>query len=309
MLNIQENISLASRTSFGIGGDARFYVEINSPEELKEALQYAKEKNIDFYILGSGTNVLVSDRGFSGIIIKIGMNKIAANGTTMKIEAGSPLIKAINFSAEAGLSGIEALAGIPGTVGGAVRGNAGAFGSEIGEYVSLVIAFDLLKSEIVSFGKNECEFEYRSSIFKKNKNLIILSAQLELVQREQSEIRQKIKEIIAKRMGNGLSISKSAGSYFMNPVVENKKLLAEFAKDKGTPSKNGKIPAGWLIDHVGLRGKKIGGAMVSEQHANYIMNTGNATADDVVILASYVKQQVRDQLGIQLQEEVNYLGF
>jgi UDP-N-acetylmuramate dehydrogenase len=110
-------------------------------------------------------------------------------------------------------------------------------------------------------------------------------------------------------MGNGLSISKSAGSYFMNPVVENKKLLAEFAKNKGTPSKNGKIPAGWLIDHVGLRGKKIGGAMVSEQHANYIMNTGNATADDVVILASYVKQQVRDQLGIQLQEEVNYLGF
>lgn len=309
MLNVQENISLASRTSFCIGGDARFYVEISSLEDLKEALQYAKEKNIDFYILGSGTNVLVSDKGFPGIIIKIKMNGIGADGTMMKVEAGVPLIKAINFSAEAGLSGIEALAGIPGTVGGAVRGNAGAFGSEIGEHVNLVTAFDLLKIEVVSFGKNECEFEYRSSMFKKNKNLIILSVQLELVQREQSEIQQRIEEITAKRTSNGLSISKSAGSYFMNPAVENKKLLAEFAKDSGTPSKNGKIPAGWLIDHVGLRGKKIGGAMVSDQHANYIMNTGNATADDVVILASYVKQQVRDQFGIQLQEEVNYLGF
>lgn len=309
MLNIQENISLASRTSFHIGGDARFYVEINYLEELKEALQYAKEKNIDFYILGGGTNVLVSDKGFSGIIIKIKMNKINTNGVNMKAESGVPLIKAINVAAEAGLSGIEALAGIPGTVGGAVRGNAGAFGSEIGEHISLVTAFDLLKSEIVSFGKNECEFEYRSSIFKKNKNLIILSVQLVFVQREQLEIQKKIKESIAKRVNSGLSIFKSAGSYFMNPVVEDKKLLEEFAKDSGTPAKNGKIPAGWLIDHAGLRGKKIGGAMVSEQHANYIINTGNATADDVMMLMSYVKQQVRDQLGIQLQEEVNYLGF
>jgi UDP-N-acetylmuramate dehydrogenase len=309
MLNIQEKITLAPYTSFNIGGNARFYVEVNSLEELKEVLQYAKEKNIKPYILGSGTDVLVSDKGFEGIIIKIKMNEINIEKTILKAEAGVPLIKAINVAADAGLSGAETLAGIPGTVGGAVHGNAGAFGTEVGEYVNSVIAFDLLKSEAVSFNNSECEFGYRSSTFKKNKNLIILSVQFDLTIGKQAEIKQKIKETITKRAIKGLSVFKSVGSYFVNPVVENEKLLEEFAKDNGLPSKNGKIPAGWLIDYVGLRGKKIGGAMISEQHANYIINVGNATADDVVMLASFVKQQVRDQLGVQLEEEVNYIGF
>lgn len=309
-INIQENVSLAARTSFCIGGDARFYVEVNSVAELKEALQFAKEKNVDFYILGSGTNVLVNDKGFSGIIVKIKMNDISTDETMLKAAVGVPFIKVINVAAEAGLTGLESFAGIPGVIGGAVRGNAGAFSKEISEYINSVVAFDLSKLEPISFSKDECEFSYRSSIFKKNKNLIILSVQFELTQGEKKEIEQKIKETIEKRVGSGLSIFKSAGSYFMNPTVENEKLLKEFAKDNGgVPSKNGKLPAGWIIDHVGLRGKKIGGAMISEQHANYIVNTGNATADDVVMLASYVKQHVRDQLGIELQEEVEYLGF
>jgi len=309
MIDIRENVPLAPRTSFHIGGDARFYVEVNSLEELKEALYCAKEKNIDFCILGGGTNVLINDNGFAGIIIKIKISEISAEGTELKASAGAPLIKVINSAVDAGLSGLEVLAGIPGTLGGAIRGNAGAFGMEISERVESVLAFDFEKFETVTLGKEECNFEYRSSIFKQNENLIILSAQFKLAQGRQIEIQQKIKETIAKRSSNGLNIFKSAGSYFMNPVVEDEGLLKEFAKTSGTLSKNGKLPAGWLIDRVGLRGKKIGGAMVSEQHANYIINVGGATADDVMMLVSCVKQQVRDQLNIQLQEEVDYLGF
>jgi UDP-N-acetylmuramate dehydrogenase len=132
---------------------------------------------------------------------------------------------------------------------------------------------------------------------------------LKLAAGNQKEIQQKVADIIMKRTSSGLHGFRSAGSYFMNPATENEKLLAEFAKENGAPSKNGKLPAGWVIDRVGLRGKKIGGAQISEKHANYIINTGEAKAEDVIMLVSYVKQQVRDQLGIQLQEEVNYVGF
>jgi UDP-N-acetylmuramate dehydrogenase len=309
MLAIKENVPLAPLTSFRVGGNARFYTEARSLEELKEALAFAKEKNIDFYILSGGTNILVSDKGFAGLIIRMKMNGTKTEGTTLEVEAGVPLIKAVNTAAAEGLAGIESLAGIPGTVGGAVRGNAGAFGSETGQHILSVTAFDLAKSELVVFNQEECKFDYRSSVFKDGKNLIILSAKFSLTAGKSEEIMQKVKDTAAKRASTGLHGFKCAGSYFMNPVVTDKKLLDEFEKESGKPSKNGKLPAGWVIDRAGLRGKKIGGAMISEQHANYIINTGDATADDVVMLVSYAKQQVRDQLGIQLQEEVNYLGF
>lgn len=309
MLKIQENISLAPMTSFRIGGDASFYVEVHSTQELKEAIKSAREKNVDPYILSGGTNVLVSDKGFAGLVIKIKMNEISVSGNELRAQSGVSLIRAVNVAASMGLAGLEFLAGIPGTLGGAIRGNAGAFGSEVSEHIKTIVALDLKTLEEISFDKDAAEFEYRSSIFKKNKNLVILSATFNLKDGDAKEIRQKVKEVIIKRVSGWLHGAKSAGSFFMNPVVADEKLREEFAKDTGASSKNEKLPAGWLIDRAGLRGKKIGGAQVSEHHGNYIINTGNASAEDIIILASLIKQQVRDKMGIELQEEVSYIGF
>lgn len=309
MIQIQENIPMAPLTSFRLGGNARYYVEVKTLDELKEALQFAKEKNTDFYVLGGGSNVVVCDSGFLGVVIRMKINETCANDNVLEIGAGVPLIKAINVAAAEELSGMESLAGIPGTVGGAVRGNAGAFGSEIGPLVKSVKVLDVEKMSEVIFNRADCEFGYRTSAFKNNKNLIIISVQFELSFGESEAIKQKIQQTIAMRTSKGLHGVMSAGSFFMNPVVENKQLLDEFEKENGAPSKNGKIPAGWIIEQAGLKGKKIGGAQMSEIHANYLINTGDATADDVMMLQSYVKQQIRDQFGIQMQEEVNYVGF
>lgn len=310
MIDIKENISLAPLTSFRIGGDANFYVEVATAEELKEALVFAKEKGLEFYILGSGTNLLVSDDGFGGIIIRMKMNSVIVDGEALEAQAGAALIKAINTAAQFGLSGIEKMAGIPGTVGGAVRGNAGAFGSEIKACVKSVQAFDVVKNELVIFKSDECNFAYRTSIFKENKNLIVLSVTLDLKKGDVEEVQKLTKDTIMTRASKGLHGVKSAGSYFMNPVVENEKLCADFEKEKGVAARNKTLPAGWVIEQAGLLGKKMGGAAISELHANYIVNdTGEASAKDVIMLVSYIKQQVRDQFGIQLKEEVNYLGF
>lgn len=309
MIEIQETVLLAPLTSFRIGGVAKYFAQVRSIEELKESLEFAKEKGIDFYVVGSGTNLLVSDNGFNGLIIQMKMNGISFENDLLEVESGVPLIKAINFSAENGLSGIESLAGIPGTVGGAVRGNAGAFGCEMKTAVKKVHAYDAEKEIMLEVPAVDCDFAYRSSLFKKNRNLIVTSVTLELEKGEIEKIKAKTMETILKRASRGLHGVKSAGSFFMNPMVENKSLLDEFEKENGSPARGGVVPAGWIIDRANLRGKKIGGAQVSPQHANYVINADDATAENVMMLVSLIKQQVRDQFGIQLQEEVNYLGF
>ena len=264
---------------------------------------------MNFYVLASGTNLLVSDVGFDGLIIRMKMNLIVTDECGFSAQAGAPLIKVINVAADSGLAGMEKMAGIPGTLGGAVRGNAGAFGTEIKSCIKSVTALDTDKMELVSFDLGQCDFAYRTSIFKENKNLIVVSASFTLEKGEMAEIKKLTMDTIMMRTSKGLHGVRSAGSFFMNPATENKTLLADFEKEKGTPARNNTLPAGWVIEQAGLLGKKIGGAEVSPLHANYIVNAGNATASDVIMLVSYIKQQVRDQFGIQLQEEVNYLGF
>ena len=309
MLEIKENILLSPLTSFRIGGAARFYVEVKSIIDLQEALQFAKDNSLEYYILGGGSNVLISDNGFAGIVVRLKMADVLVEENVLKAEAGAALIKVVNNASGAGLSGIATLAGIPGTVGGAARGNAGAFGTEIGQYVSFVEALDSRTGEIKKYSRQECDFGYRTSLFKKEKNLIVLAVALELQKSDPEEIKAIAMDTIGKRSGRGLNGVMSAGSYFMNPVVDNKGLCREFEEEKGVKQKDDKLPAGWLIQQAGLAGKKMGGAMVHEEHSNYIVNTGEASAENVIMLVSFVKQQVRDKLGVQLQEEVNYVGF
>jgi len=207
------------------------------------------------------------------------------------------------------LSGMEWAAGIPGTLGGAVRGNARAFGDDMASVTESVEFLDVSNMQIKNFKKEQCEFNYWGSIFKKDPNLIVLSAKIKLQSGNKEEIAQKNREIINKRINAQPQGSPSAGSFFLNPVVTDEKLRKEFEQEKGIKCIDGKIPAGWLIDQIGFRGKKVGGAMISEKHGNFLVNAGGATAEDIIMLSSIIKQKIRQKFNIQLESEVKLVGF
>lgn len=313
MLDIQKNVSLIQYTTFKIGGPAKEFVVVKNEKELIEALQYVKNNNQKYYILGGGSNVLFDDRGFDGLIIKIGSEQNIAYRSQEEIVeawAGENLSGIINFAKDNGLTGMENLAGIPGTIGGAARGNAGAFGVDMKNLIESVTALDVENFQINNYTSTECDFSYRNSIFKKNCKLIILAVKLKLQIGDKKEINRKIKEIIQKRNEKQpTGWVGCAGSFFENPVVKNKELIKKFEQATGLICRDNKIPAGWLIDEVDLRGKKIGKIKVSEKHSNFVINIGGGTAQEVVMLASFIKQQVRDKLGVELREEVQYVGY
>ena len=305
---IKENEPLAQHTTFRIGGPAKFFVDVLDENQINEALQFARAKDLKCFILGGGSNVLFSDDGFSGLVIRMQNQQYEIKGTNMVCGSGMPLSMAVSLAAKDSLSGLEWAAGIPGTVGGAVRGNAGALGSTMAKIVDDLRVLDVEKKEITSYANESCQFSYRSSIFKKNPQLVIISANIRLEKGDQESIKKIMTENIERRVASQ-SVGQSAGSFFENPVVEDKELIALYEKDTGNSSQGGTIPAGWLIDEMGFRGKKIGGVMVSEKHANFIINLGNGTANDVIILAGIIKQKARKEFGVRLREEVCYAGF
>lgn len=297
-----ENEPLAKYTSFKIGGPAEYFYIAKSADDLKKAVRAAREEGISYYILGGGSNVLVSDQGFGGLVIKLEFNDLEIKDSKIICGAGLNLNNLINKAAENGLSGLEFAAGIYGTVGGAVRGNAGAYGKAIGDLVEKVEA--LRGDEVVELDKSDCKFGYRQSVFKNEDNKdIILNVTLQLEKGEEKEIKKKIEDIIDKRSEKLPTEFPSAGCVFKN--IEYTEELSQF-KDWEV---KGKIPAACFIDELGLKGKQIGGAKVSEKHANFIINTGRATADNVLALISLIKMKVRDNYNVQLKEEMEYIGF
>lgn len=311
MLNIQENVDLHPLSTFRVGGKARYLVEATSEHDVAEALTLAKERSLRVFVLGGGSNVLFADRGWDGLILKMENVSITSDESgRIHADAGATLHGVVEYAKNHGFSGMERLAGIPGTLGGAVRGNAGAFGAETAASVFSVRALNREIFEVRDFPKSDCDFGYRMSFFKAHPDRIILSAELSLTPgANPDELGRIMHETIMTREMKHPQRLLCAGSFFMNPVVTDEALRREFELDTGTPAKDEKLPAGWLIDHVGLRGKEIGGAKVSDIHPNYLVNTGNATAESVLILASVIKQRVRTELGIRLREEVQMVGF
>jgi len=310
---IQENIQLAPYTTFKIGGEARYFYIAKTSGEIKQALQFAKEQKLPYYIIGNGSNLLVSDKGFDGLVVKI-QNKdfdLDIKNGSINAGAGINLTILVRMSIDADLAGLEWMIGIPGTLGGAIYGNAGAFGHSIGEAIKSVKVLnpDNLAEEILT--GEECGFSYRHSIFKEKK-YIILSASLKLRKGDKAESEKTMKENIARRQGRH-PIGPSAGSVFKNPSIsENQKAFEQIVKKYPEAEQfriNGKIPAGWLIEEYGLKGKKIGGAMVSQEHGNFIINVGGAKAEDVIMLISLIKEKIRVNFGIELEEEIQYVGF
>lgn len=309
MIAFKSQVSLAPYTTFRIGGPAEYFVEVTTVGELVEALERAQYNSWSTFVFAGGSNLLIHDRGVRGLVIRIAGKSFHLEGQTLRADAGTPLFDLVQAANAAGLSGMERLAGIPGSLGGAIRGNAGAFGMDIGGVTRSVKVYDRKQSKLREFSHEQCTFLYRTSYFKTHPEVVILSAELKLTLGDKEELQSMSMATMAKREAKHSQSAACAGSFFMNPLVDNQKLHVEFEKDTGAPSKDGKLPAGWLIDHVGLRGKKIGGAQMSPQHPNYLINTGTATAEDVVMLASVVKQRVRDELGVQLKEEVQLVGF
>ncbi|MFA6048208.1 MAG: UDP-N-acetylmuramate dehydrogenase [Parcubacteria group bacterium] len=330
-IKIQQNIPLSRYTTFKIGGEARWFCEVRNENELEEAIKYAKDQKIAAFIMGGGSNLVVSDKGFDGLVIKIAPNsdgsqpkvKMRMENRNFFIEcwAGESFSSIVKLATDGALSGLEWAAGIPGSLGGAVRGNAGAFGGSISDNIESVRVLKLSDSQIIindadpnyklpinNYENAECQFSYRDSIFKQKDNLVITSVVLKLGKGNKNEIEAKIKEILAKRKEKQPHLA-SPGSYFENPIVENNQLIEKFEHDCNTKCRDSKIPAGWLIDEVGLRGKKMGNIQVSNEHANFLVNLGGGKAEEVVMLASLIKQRARDELGVELHEEVKYVGF
>lgn len=307
-IEIQKNILLAPLTTFKIGGPAKFFIEAENEDEIIEALRFAKKNEEKIFILAGGSNILVSDSGFNGVVIRVTNRDLEVEGNKITCGSGVSLSSLVQFSIENSLSGMEWAAGIPGTVGGAIRGNAGAFGGQISDSIDLVNFISIPDYNLKEASVDACSFGYRKSIFKESPSQIIFSATFKLGNGNREKSEEEINDIIAKRKEKQPRFP-SPGSFFQNPEVERNSVIDAFEKSMETKCKDRKVPAGWLIEEVGLKGKSIGGAKVSDEHANFIINTGKATAEDVIILSSLIKQKVRSQFNIQLKEEIQLVGF
>lgn len=298
---------LAPYTTFKIGGAAQYFVEVATKDQLHRALQAAVTLKIPYFLFGGGSNILISDDGIEGLVIHLVDGVMEMKGNRVTVFAGNNWKTFVREMVKAELGGLVPCGNIPGTVGGAVRGNAGAYGVDNGTFVTtvevLVVGEDEVSLTVLSH--EECRFAYRESIFKQNQAYVIAEVvyTLPVLEGLVGDALKTIDDEYETRREKHPMDLPMAGSTFKNVLYNDD--LARFKKWE----KYGKIPAFRFIEAVGLKGKKIGGAQVSEKHCNFIVNADNATADEVVQLISYVKMKVRDELGVQLQEEVQYIGF
>jgi UDP-N-acetylmuramate dehydrogenase len=304
-LTVSTGVPLSRYTRFGIGGPADLYAETGGVEAFVAALAVARTSGLRTVVIGGGTNLIVSDRGFRGIVLRYRGERIAASGNHVVVEAGAVLQDLVDFAVARGLRGLETLAGIPGSAGAAIYGNAGAYGHSISERVAGVRFHD--GCEVREFDNAGCEFQYRESVFKRHKDWVVFSAELLLEPADPEALRQTAGEIVKTRNEKFPVAMKCAGSVFKNLLVKD--LPAEAAA--GIPAgvaREGKVPAAWFLDQVGAKSVVRGDIHVASYHANLIYNAGAGTAADLCALIRELKVRVRARFGIQLEEEVQYVG-
>ena len=306
---VRENVSLAQYTTIKIGGSARYFFIAENKEELIKAIKAAKENDLPFFIMAGGSNLLFSDEGFNGLVVKCQMSDAECRGEEIIAQAGARLDDLVKLSREKELTGLEWAAGIPGTIGGAVYGNAQAFGAKMSDIVKNVEALDIKSLEVKNLSKEECSFSSKNSVFKKAKNLIILSVVLELKKGDKKEIVEQVKKFMSYRKEKHPLNFPSAGSVFVNPeiAVKDIELLKKFPELKEMSGKK-VIHSGYLIEKCGLKGRRIGNAQVSEKHANFIVNLGGAKAKDVLELIELIKREVKDKFEILLKKEIQIIS-
>lgn len=314
----QEHIPLAHFTSIRIGGPARFFLIAKNDADLEEGIRFAQEKNIRIYFLGGGCNMLFPDKGINGLVIKLQNTQLEElpNGFFMA-GAGLGLGFFAQETAKRGFTGAEWCSAVPGTVGGGIYGNAGAFGGEMKDIVTEVEYIDTLTNTKKRMTRGECGFAYRESIFKKHPERLIVRVSILLERGDAAAAQEKIKQILAKKREGQDLLAKSAGCAFKNVILPSDQKVLEKLRAKlelepeefAARTKNSIISAGYLIDRLGLKGKKIGNIQISEKHANFLINTGGGTQEDVVMMTSLIKEKVRNHFGLQLQEEIQMVGL
>ncbi|PIR88467.1 MAG: UDP-N-acetylenolpyruvoylglucosamine reductase [Candidatus Harrisonbacteria bacterium CG10_big_fil_rev_8_21_14_0_10_44_23] len=310
----EKDVDLKKLSNYKIGGKADYFASVGATEELIEVIKEAKEKNLDIFILGGGTNVLIGDDGFRGLVIKPNFLSLTNDGDELKVGAGVTIKDLLNFCIDNSLSGLEWAGGLPGTVGGAIFGNAGAFGGEMKDNVAKVVSVNVDEGEpkVLERNNEECKFGYRDSVFKKlaqtGKREIITEIEFDLELGEKREIETKIQEKIDYRQAKQPLEYPNIGSMFKNVKWDTlpEEVQARFLeKKKNDPFPV--LPVAVLIDAAGLKGSKEGGAQVSEKHPNFIVNVDSASSADVKALVDKVQNKIKAEFGVELDREVIFL--
>ncbi len=302
---IKDHVPLGPYTTMKIGGPAKYFAAPKTIAEVREIVRWAKEMSISFRPIGRGANLLVADRGYDGLAIVVRNEQLDWHPSRVVVGAGVQNGQLIAEALKHQLGGLQWLIGVPGTVGGSLYGNAGGHGWGLGDQVEWIEVVTTA-GEVKRLVKKDCVFAYRTSIFKAHPEWVIVQAQLVFPTVEADAERALLAATAQQKNTNQPITAKTAGCMFTNPVAEMSGLPEHLKKHV---DQSGKISAWRVIEEVGLKGQTIGQIQISAKHSNFMINLGDGTADQVMQLLSLVKQRVRDKLGVQLHEEVQYLGF
>lgn len=303
-LTIEENAPLSRYTRFQVGGPARILADASTEMALTEALRQIRERGEPYTVMGGGTNLVAADQGYAGVVLRYTNFSIEFAGAVVRVAAGAVLQDLVDASIAHGLKGLETMTGIPGWVGGAVYGNAGAYGHSIHERVSSV---RYLEGECVhEMGNAACEFAYRESVFKRRKDWIVLSATLQLESADADELRATAARILKIRNEKYPPAMRCAGSIFKNLLWLD---LPESVRVQVPAAvvREGKVPSAYFLEQAGAKGLVRGGVRVADYHANLIYNEGGGTAQEVRELIADLKRRVHESFGLDLEEEVQYV--
>lgn len=301
-IRLRKNVPLAGLSTFRIGGRATLFCQVAAPVELVKAVDWARRRRMPYKIVAAGSNIVFPDTTLKALLIRVVGGRLFFEGTSCMVDAGVSLAEVIERAVRRGFQGLETLSGIPGTIGGAVVGNAGAYGHSVSEVVDWVEVWDGRKRRILS--RSQCVFAYRESVFKM-KRLVLLRVGLRFRHGNARRLRRITRKIIAVRSKKYRPGLRCPGSFFKNVLVKDvsQKSLARIDQRKII---DGKIPAGHLLEEVGAKGMRVGGIVIARFHGNLFINRGGGSARDVRLLARDLKNRVRRKFGIHLEEEIRY---